>query len=136
MTLGIGIWLAVLVIAPEWAVRVGSLICHQRPERSFFVNGHQLVVCARCLGLYAGGAAAAPLALLRARPIDSAQARKLALAAAAPTAITWTLEAAGLAHVSNVLRFAAALPLGFIASWLVLGVLAAADPRDAGISAR
>ena len=24
--------------------------CHRRPERSFFVNGHQMPVCARCEG--------------------------------------------------------------------------------------
>ncbi len=29
-------------------------ICHQRPERSFFVNGSQLPICARCIGLYLG----------------------------------------------------------------------------------
>ena len=34
----------------------GGLVCHQRPERSFFVDGHQLPVCARCTGLYLSGA--------------------------------------------------------------------------------
>lgn len=28
--------------------------CHQRPERSFFWNGHQFPVCARCTGVYIG----------------------------------------------------------------------------------
>ena len=36
---------------------VGSVICHQRPERSFFFDGHQLPVCARCTGLYLSGLA-------------------------------------------------------------------------------
>ncbi len=27
-------------------------ICHRRPERSFFIKGHQFPVCARCTGLY------------------------------------------------------------------------------------
>ena len=35
---------------------VGAVICHQRPERSFFLDGHQLPVCARCTGLYLSGA--------------------------------------------------------------------------------
>src|SRR5437867_4112806 len=32
---------------------VGSLLCHQRPERSFFLWGSQMPVCARCMGIYA-----------------------------------------------------------------------------------
>ncbi len=32
-----------------------SPICHQIPERSFFILGHQLPVCARCAGIYFGG---------------------------------------------------------------------------------
>ena len=30
------------------------LICHQKPERSYFFLGFQLPVCARCIGLYTG----------------------------------------------------------------------------------
>ena len=34
--------------------RYGTLgkFCHQRPDRSFFLFGKQLPLCARCLGLY------------------------------------------------------------------------------------
>src|SRR5687768_14239891 len=39
----------------------GSVICHQRPERSFHLAGAQLPVCARCMGLYVGGAVGALL---------------------------------------------------------------------------
>ena len=113
-----------LIAAPGWVFPIGGLICHQRPERSFFVNGHQLAVCARCTGLYLGSAIAAPLALFAACPLTGGRARLLTIAAAAPTAITWAAEFAGLAHVSNITRFVAALPLGFVASWLVLGILA------------
>ena len=28
--------------------------CHQMPERSFFINGYQFPVCARCTGVYIG----------------------------------------------------------------------------------
>src|SRR6185295_1848536 len=33
---------------------VGSVICHQLPERSFHLWAAQLPVCARCTGIYAG----------------------------------------------------------------------------------
>jgi uncharacterized membrane protein len=56
-------WLALLVFAPALPVAVagvtylfGALICHQLPDRSFHVDGAQLPVCARCLGIYAGTA--------------------------------------------------------------------------------
>lgn len=32
----------------------GLLGCHQRPDRSFFVRGRQLPLCARCTGVFAG----------------------------------------------------------------------------------
>ena len=36
-----------------------SYLCHQIPERSFHLAGHQFGVCSRCTGLYAGFAVAA-----------------------------------------------------------------------------
>ena len=125
MTLGAAVWLAALVQAPDWLFPLGAFVCHQRPERSFFVGGHQIAVCARCLGLYTGSALTAPVALIAAASLAGRRARLLALAAALPTAITWSLEFAGLVHFSNIARFVAALPLGMAASWLVIGVLTA-----------
>ena len=29
-----------------------NLICHRKPERSFFIKGHQFPICARCTGFY------------------------------------------------------------------------------------
>jgi uncharacterized membrane protein len=31
-----------------------AMLCHQMPERSYFVDGHQFAVCARCTGVYGG----------------------------------------------------------------------------------
>jgi uncharacterized membrane protein len=36
-----------------------SFVCHQIPDRSFHLAGHQFGVCSRCTGLYAGFAFAA-----------------------------------------------------------------------------
>lgn len=35
----------------EWGHRLG---CHQKPERSFFIKGYQMPVCARCTGVFFG----------------------------------------------------------------------------------
>ncbi len=60
----VGVWCLLVILTPllvERAPGVGgflylffSPICHQFPERSFFVLGHQLPVCARCTGIYFG----------------------------------------------------------------------------------
>ncbi len=39
--------------------KIFSFLCHQIPERSFHLAGHQFGVCSRCTGLYAGFAVAA-----------------------------------------------------------------------------
>ncbi len=67
-TLGAAVWLALIVLAPWLAARsstglaravyaVFSPVCHQIPGRCFFLFGHPLAVCGRCLGIYAGFAA-------------------------------------------------------------------------------
>jgi uncharacterized membrane protein len=42
----------------QWTLwRVGIAInCHQRPERSFFLDGRQVPICARCFGVLIGTA--------------------------------------------------------------------------------
>jgi uncharacterized membrane protein len=65
---GMIIWLAAIFLAPWLAARgaagparfiyaVFAPLCHQIPARCFFLGGHPLAVCGRCLGIYAGFAA-------------------------------------------------------------------------------
>ena len=125
LVIGFGalLWVAALIMTPGALRPLCAFICHQRPERSFFVDGTQLPVCARCLGLYAGAALAIPFALLAGTPPAARRARYILLVAALPTALTWTLEFAGAIPFSNAARFIAALPLGCTASWLVLATI-------------
>jgi uncharacterized membrane protein len=110
---------------------IGSVVCHQRPDRSFFWEGHQLPVCARCTGLYAG----AVVGLLvwfgvklarRRRPIairPDVALRVLALAAL-PTALSWLSGALGLWDGTNVTRAMLSIPLGVSAGAIVAAVAA------------
>jgi Predicted membrane protein (DUF2085) len=42
----------------------GSIVCHQLPERTFHLWSTQMPVCARCTGIYGGGAIAAIILLI------------------------------------------------------------------------
>jgi uncharacterized membrane protein len=100
-----------------------SYICHQRQERSFSTAGMQWPVCARCSGLYLAAPIGALIAVgSRRRP--SLSKLRLALAAAAvPTVLTLALEWPHLVAVTNVARFAAALPLGAAIAYALTYVL-------------
>lgn len=119
LAIGLLLWVLLLFAAPGALFPLGHVICHQRPERSFFIGGRQLLVCARCTGLYLGAALAIPLGLTASIAVSSRRNRRILLAAALPTLVTWTLEFAGLVPFSNTTRFVCALPLGFAAAWMV-----------------
>ena len=125
-------WVALLVAAPllptipsALTYAIGSLICHQLPERSFHVGAFQLAVCARCVGIYAGIAGTALLATLS-RPVpgsDPATARLKVGVAALPTLLTVLAEWAGLWTPSNAVRFVAGAPLGAAVAGVVMATL-------------
>ena len=124
LAIGLLFWVVLLFAAPGVLFPFGHFICHQRPERSFFIGGQQLPVCARCTGLYLGAALAIPFAVAAAVAVSSRRNRRIFLVAALPTLITWTLEFAGIVPFSNVVRFVCALPLGFVAAWMVFTTVA------------
>ena len=102
---------------------IGSVICHQRPERSFFLWGAQLPVCARCIGLYAGAAMAA-LALLafRRRPgaVVGHAAMGLLTLAAAPTVATLAFEWLSGVMPGHWVRAVSGVPLGAAVEWVLV----------------
>ena len=119
---------------------VGSVICHQLPERSFFVGDYQFPVCARCAGLYVSGAAGLAgwwaIKLLRGwrpQPVPPAsapwatagQARwamGLLLIAATPTLVSYLTGMLGVWDGSNITRALLAVPLGVTAGAVVAAV--------------
>lgn len=107
---------------------VGSVICHQIPDRSFFWAGQQFPVCARCTGLYVSGAlgliAWITIKTTRRRPIaiDPRVALRLLAFAALPTALSLAAGVAGLWDGSDVTRALLAMPLGGSAGAIVAAV--------------
>jgi uncharacterized membrane protein len=118
-----------MVLAAGLIFSIAGLICHQRPDRSFFWAGHQFPVCARCTGLYVSAA----LGLIGwlsvrasgwrpSRLIDPRAVRTLFIVAGLPTAISLATGALGVWDGSNATRAVLALPLGAIAGAIVAAV--------------
>ena len=113
------------------AYAIGHVICHQLPARSFQLWGAVLPVCARCTGIYVGAAVVSAAVWARPRsPVDvphgnafhedpAARARRLLLAAVAPTAITLIYEWTTGITPANWIRALAGLPLGAAVAWLI-----------------
>ena len=109
-----------------------SFICHQQPDRSFFWGAAPWAVCARCLGLYVAAPAGALAALAARRGFTPAANVRLLAVAGAPTLLTWLAEFVLGLPMTNVARFAAALPLGAAVAWVLIRT--ALDARAGGVS--
>ncbi len=107
-----------------------SHVCHQAPERSFFVAGHQLAVCARCTGLYLGFAAAVicyPLITSLRR--TQTPERKWLVIGAAPLAIDSGLGLLGLWENTHLSRFSTGALLGSATVFYIMPGLAELSMR-------
>src|SRR5262249_29804725 len=98
------------------------------PDRSFYLWAMQMPVCARCSGIYLGGALAALawcVTIVHGRPSAastwSARQWRLAFAIAAlPTVLTLLAEWTGIAAMSNAVRAITGVPIGAAIVWIVL----------------
>jgi uncharacterized membrane protein len=121
------LWFATLLTGPFLPVplsaamySIGSLICHQRPERSFWLAGQQLPVCARCIGIYAGvvlGAGAAPFLGRVRRP------RFWIVLSTLPAVVSLLVEWAGMVRPPNGLRATTGVVAGGVIAAVVLATL-------------
>ena len=93
-----------------------SLVCHQIPERSFFIAGHPFAVCARCFGLYAGFTLAAiAYPLISSLKKTDAPPRRWLFLAAVPLVIDYALGLFGIWNNTHSSRFITGALLGSVA---------------------
>ncbi|MCI0486385.1 MAG: DUF2085 domain-containing protein [Blastocatellia bacterium] len=115
-----------LSISPVYYVY--SQVCHQIAERSFFLAGQPLAVCARCMGIYTGGLAALILyPLARSIKRTDAPRRLWFVVALIPMAVDFAGNYAGLFENTLASRAITGLIAGAGAAFYILpGLVSAA----------
>jgi len=95
--------------------------CHQLPERSYFIEGHKLAVCARCTGIYAGFAFTLLVyPLVRSLRSVATPPRSLLIVAALPLAIDFSLTFFGIWENTHTSRLLTGALLGSVAVFYVM----------------
>jgi uncharacterized membrane protein len=102
-----------------------KMLCHQLPERSFFIAGHQFAVCARCTGLYGGFALLLLLyPLIRSLHSTDVPKVKWLFLAAVPLGIDFSLTLFGIWENTHTSRLLTGMLLGGVTVFYVMpGIL-------------
>lgn len=134
MSLIMGAPLALKTGHPFWGLtiyRALSYVCHQIPERSFFIAEHQFAVCARCTGVYAGFTGATVLyPLVRSLRQISPPKRIWLFIAAAPLALDFAIGFFGIWENTHSSRFVTGALLGSVSVFYVMPGLLDLSLRD------
>ena len=110
--------------------RAFGTLCHQLPERSFFIAGHKFAVCARCTGLYLGFGLVLMFYLLL-RPLRSVSLpnTKWLFAAALPLFIDFAVTFFGILENTHTSRLLTGMLLGGVTVFYVMPGLAELSMR-------
>lgn len=123
---------SMIVIAPIAAVsghsevaegiyRGFGIFCHQRPDRSYFIDGHKLAVCSRCTGLYSGFAITLLIyPLLRSLRSAATPPRRVLFLATLPLLLDFSLTFFGIWENTHTSRLLTGALLGSVAVFYVM----------------
>ena len=128
-------WVLVIVTAPLFAANgLGNVsdpiykffgyICHQIPDRSFFIERHQFAVCSRCFGVYFGllaGLIVYPVwrPILETEPLP----RIWLFLSLVPIGIDWSLGVFGVWENTHLSRFVTGMILGVACATFIMPAL-------------
>src|SRR5215212_1479067 len=101
--------------------RAFGTLCHQIPQRSYFIDGQKFAVCSRCTGIYAGFAITLLLyPLIRSLRNTSTPPRSLLILSALPLAIDFSLTFFGIWENTHTSRLLTGALLGSVAVFYVM----------------
>ena len=119
----------------EGIYRGFGLFCHQRPDRSYFIEGHKLAVCSRCTGLYAGFAFTLLIyPLLRSLRSSATPPRRVLFLAAVPLLIDFSLTFFGIWENTHTSRLLTGALLGSVVVFYVMPGIADLSLRGLQLS--
>jgi len=113
-----------------------SFLCHQLPDRSFHLAGHQFAVCSRCTGLYVGFALTA-LAYPLIRPLRTTKTPALIwlILATVPLLVDFSLGYFNIWANTHASRFITGALLSSVAVFYIIPGLVEIAIRVGGRSA-
>jgi uncharacterized membrane protein len=101
--------------------RAFGTLCHQLPERSYFIDGHKFAVCSRCTGIYVGFAFTLLVyPLIRSLRSAAMPPRSWLILAALPLAIDFSLTFFGVWENTHTSRLLTGALLGSVAVFYVM----------------
>jgi len=119
----------------EGIYRGFGIFCHQRPDRSYFIEGHKLAVCSRCTGLYAGFAFTLLFyPLLRSLRSVAMPPRRVLFLAAVPLLIDFSLTFFGVWENTHTSRLLTGALLGSVVVFYVMPGIADLSLRGLRLS--
>ena len=96
-------------------------MCHQKPERSYFIDGYKFAVCARCTGIYFGFAFTLLLyPLVRSLRSTATPPRSLLILSVLPLAIDFSLTFFGFWENTHTSRLLTGALLGSVSVFYVM----------------
>src|SRR6185369_7257587 len=108
-------------VLAEVIYRGFGVFCHQRPDRSYFIEGHKLAVCSRCTGLYTSfGITLLLYPLIRSLRTAANPPRLYLILAALPHAIDFSLTFFGFWENTHTSRLLTGALLGSVSVFFVM----------------
>lgn len=106
-----------------WSViyTVGDRLCHQKAERSFFLNGNQMPFCSRCIAIWLGLALGLLFMIFYIIQLDG-KFLFIMLLCIFPMALDGLSQLFGFWESTNLIRFITGILTGFICG-VAIGVI-------------
>lgn len=93
--------------------KLGDIMCHQKAERSFFINGNQMPFCSRCTGIFLGLSIGLMIAIFKKLRLDGKFIIFL-IAAFVPIGIDGIGQLFGFWESNNLIRVITGLSAGIV----------------------